>query len=540
MLTLLRQYRALAPRSLWPASAVFWTLIAYFATMLGAPAADANPFVRMDYNLFTSRARGTVFIELFDDRPLTRDNFLQYVNGGHYDESLMHRMVRNFVIQGGGFYPVTLTEPAPLFSSLDPTVEVDLDGNPATPNPTVNNEFGNLPFRSNLRGTLAMAKLGGNPNSATSEYFFNVKDNGGPPSELDSQNGGFTVFARVVGDGMSLIDLYNAQLNILNLNPDFDDNGTRDGTLFSSVPVLGSSAQNYVPLVLLNADQIDYLGAGLNTTIPVSGLTFSARDAFIDTGTTFTVPSGPGTLTVGAGRKLGIREGTVLQSRPLVNLGTLEPGLQLGSVTVASFRQDPGAKLEIQINGTTADTSYDRIVATGGALLGGDLNVTTLGYNPTIPTTASPSGTLYTFTILTAGLISGDFDNINLFDLSPGLVWNITKTNTAFTLTVNTGDFNRDGVVDTADYVLWRKTRGTTVATTFAGADADGNLQIYDADYLIWKKNFGNTAGGSGGGAGGLSSSPVPEPSAVALVLGGLACVAGLRRRHVAARQKTA
>src|SRR5688572_9597898 len=93
---------------------------AWFTCFIAAPVADANPFVRLDYNLFSARARGTVFIELFDDRPLTRDNFLQYVNAGKYDNSLMHRMVRNFVIQGGGFYPETVIEPAPLYASLDP------------------------------------------------------------------------------------------------------------------------------------------------------------------------------------------------------------------------------------------------------------------------------------------------------------------------------------------------------------------------------------------------------------------------------------
>ena len=138
-------------------------------------------------SLLGNRLRETVFIELFDDRPLTRDNFMAYVNSGRFDNSLMHRLAYEgslpFVLQGGGYHPVFQTEPPPLNVSLNPDAEVDLDGNPATGNPTVNNEFTNSPFRSNLRGTLAMAKLDGDPDSATSEYFFNLKNNGGTAPE---------------------------------------------------------------------------------------------------------------------------------------------------------------------------------------------------------------------------------------------------------------------------------------------------------------------------------------------------------------------
>ena len=59
----------------------------------------------------------------------------------------------------------------------------------------IRNEFG----LSNQAGTIAMAKLGGDPNSATSQWFVNLKDNSGPPPELDTQNGGFTVFGQALG-----------------------------------------------------------------------------------------------------------------------------------------------------------------------------------------------------------------------------------------------------------------------------------------------------------------------------------------------------
>ena len=154
------------------------------------------------------------FAELFDqdgpDRtrttPQTVANFLEYVDNDLYTDTIMHRSVAGFVVQGGGF--------------TAPTVSGELPAAITTLPPVVN-EAGN----TNVRGTIAMAKLGGDPNSATSQYFVNLGNNA---ANLDFQNGGFTAFARVLGDGMDVVDAM-AALPTTNL-----------GGAFTDLPVVGT------------------------------------------------------------------------------------------------------------------------------------------------------------------------------------------------------------------------------------------------------------------------------------------------------------
>ena len=142
----------------------------------------ASDIVRVDTD------SGSFVLEMYaDTAPVTVANFLSYVNSGAYEGTIIHRKVNNFVIQGGGFY----YDPA---SSDIAAISVG---------PAIVNEFS----RSNTRGTIAMAKLGGDPNSATSQWFVNLGDNS---ANLDSQNGGFTVFGKVLGTGMTAADAIGA------------------------------------------------------------------------------------------------------------------------------------------------------------------------------------------------------------------------------------------------------------------------------------------------------------------------------------------
>jgi uncharacterized protein (TIGR03437 family) len=127
-----------------------------------------------------------------ESAPLTVRNFLNLAEKGAYNNSFFHRLVRGFVLQGGGY---TFRN-----GQVGEVEQV----------PPLRNEY----RVSNTRGTLAMAKLGNDPNSATNQWFFNLADNS---ANLNNQNGGFTVFARVanaaglaVMDRMAAVPVYNS------------------------------------------------------------------------------------------------------------------------------------------------------------------------------------------------------------------------------------------------------------------------------------------------------------------------------------------
>ena len=165
-----------------------------------------------------STVSGNVDVKLYPCRaPLTVANFLNYVDDRDYDHSFIHRRDAGLhILQGGGF----------TFTAFDKTYPAPADYVPVPQGPPVVNEF----LLNNIRGTLAMAKLGGNPDSATSQWFFNLADN---RSSLDNpaNNGGYTVFG-VVTSGLGVLDLI-FQVPVWNaavINPAFGQLPLRDFT----------------------------------------------------------------------------------------------------------------------------------------------------------------------------------------------------------------------------------------------------------------------------------------------------------------------
>ena len=131
-------------------------------------------------NVVLATSHGDVTIELFADRaPTTVENFLAYVDAGFYDGTVFHRVIPDFMIQGGGFGPEMGQKPtrAPIKNEADNGVK-------------------------NLRGTLAMARTS-DIHSATAQFFINLRDN----AFLDhgKRDFGYAVFGQVV-DGMDAVD----------------------------------------------------------------------------------------------------------------------------------------------------------------------------------------------------------------------------------------------------------------------------------------------------------------------------------------------
>src|SRR5882672_1685678 len=169
----------------------------------GGPG-DSNTIVRFQVERGTNLL-GTVDVELFNhDKPETVLNFLLYVRSGAYSNSFLHRCIPGFVVQGGGF-AVTNTMAPGQFRDFDAVRDYG----------RLTNEFLVGPRLSNTFGTLAMAKVGGDPHSATSQWFFNLGNN---TTNLDNQNGGFTVFGRVLestnaGEGTNVLAHFNTLFN---------------------------------------------------------------------------------------------------------------------------------------------------------------------------------------------------------------------------------------------------------------------------------------------------------------------------------------
>ena len=147
------------------------------STLSGKETTSRGPQVTVE------TSRGKIVLELYPDKAsITVDNFLAYVKSGHYNGTIFHRVIPNFMIQGGGFTPDMRQKPAG--------------------RPIVNEADSGL---KNNRGTIAMARTQ-NPHSATSQFFINTVDNDFLNHKNKEVSGwGYAVFGRVVA-GMDVVD----------------------------------------------------------------------------------------------------------------------------------------------------------------------------------------------------------------------------------------------------------------------------------------------------------------------------------------------
>lgn len=207
-------------------------------------------------------SHGNFKVNLHDETtPETVSNFLKYVTDGDYDNTIIHRTVDNFIIQGGGVK----------FEGSLPPAWIET-------RPTIKNE----PVYSNVLGTIAMAKIGRQENSATSQWYINLADNSAGSAQLDIQNGGFTVFGEIIENGMTTIDTIAAV-------PRCDINSNNDSSIegpFSALPMPDYSVDdcanksvpgvdNFVTIVSVvitdsSVNSADSLSPVKNTSLPVT------------------------------------------------------------------------------------------------------------------------------------------------------------------------------------------------------------------------------------------------------------------------------
>lgn len=187
------------------------------ALMLSALTAVASGEQAPNPRILMKTSDGDITIELFADKaPLTVQNFLQYAEDGYYNGTVFHRVISNFMIQGGGFTAALEEKP--------------------TREPIINESRNKL---HNTRGTLAMARTN-DPDSATAQFFINQRSN----LRLDWSPGkdGYAVFGEVI-DGMQVVDII-----ALSDTGSAQAQTTRGPAVFQDVPVK--------PVVILSVSRV--------------------------------------------------------------------------------------------------------------------------------------------------------------------------------------------------------------------------------------------------------------------------------------------
>jgi hypothetical protein len=210
------------------------------------------------------------------------------------------------------------------------------------------------------------------------------------------------------------------------------------------------------------------------------------------------------------------------------NGGTIAPGTSVGHTSIIGDFTTNSGTIEIELNGYS---NYDQINATGEIMVGGDLVVKMAQDFTPLPSdgfviiqgsiTSSVSGTF-------ANLTPSGRVNVEGADGSFEVLFgsnSVLLANYLADAPVLVGDFNDDGVVDAADYIVWRKLEGTSAVLPNETA-SPGAVDI--EDYDAWASNLGASNNGKG------SEAAAPEPAALMLILIGCGSAGAVRNRRVA------
>ncbi len=316
---------------------------------------------------------------------------------------------------------------------------------------------------------------------------------GGPfanatPGEVRVASGQSLKFTGSGNTNAGRINLYGGQVEFTqNLTNSSGGLISGNGTLLTA-GLTNQGVMNFSGLANIVGDVTNALGGKIIST---GGGPTTFFDDVTNQGEIHTSPGGF-TVFFGSVSGAGSFTGT-----GTVNLeGDLNPGNSPAAVQFAgNVAFGSGAFLKIELAGSTPGAQYDQVHVTGQLSLNGELDVSLLGtYIPAVGTT---------FDILDWGSLAGTFFSLQLPTLTNG-IWDTSQlytTGTLFVVGGLAGDYNHNGIVDAADYVVWRNGLGTTYTQN---------------DYNVWRANFGQTAGS---GAGAIANAAVPEPTTLALLI---------------------
>jgi hypothetical protein len=216
----------------------------------------------------------------------------------------------------------------------------------------------------------------------------------------------------------------------------------------------------------------------------------------------------------------GLLRGDGIVRSSVTNGGVVAPGSSAGAITIeGDYTQTTAGTIHMELGGTQAGLQYDQLIVDGDAVLAGTLTVSLInGFQPAAGTT---------FDLLLGNDVSGEFSSVEQSPFGGALGFQLlylADRVQAVAAPFLTGDFNADGIVNAADYTIWRDLDGTST-TPFGTGDANGDQLVDAADYALWRANFGVTPP-----AASLGNGSVPEPTSSILATGLLATLLVLRR----------